>query len=95
MNNYFPWWAKPCDECSNGLLMPDCSLWCSLTMKVAKGRCEEYSYGRPKLYKKEHYEVKKQQKAVKVKVAKEKPKIINSKKPISSKKTKPGQTRLF
>lgn len=87
MVNYFPWWTKPCDTCSNSLLMPDCSLFCSLTMKTAKGECGEYSFGTPKLYKPERY---------KPKIKETTPKVVQPKQKmiISVKKTTP-QRRLF
>ena len=87
------WWAKPCNQCSNGRIMPDCSLFCSLTMRLAKGRCEEYNEGRPSIYLIEKLVQEQKQGKVKKPTTKVSPKI---KKQVVKERHKIGkQSRLF
>lgn len=86
--------------CARGLLMPDGNGWCSITMSFCYGCSDNFKPGGAKLYKKEPIQTEKQIiRSVKPKETKPKepkPKPVVTKTPVkSSKKTKPGQTRLF
>lgn len=69
------WWAKPCNQCSSGTIMPDCSLFCSLTMMVAKGKCESYNIGLPSIYLLDKLLVEKNQTKVKKTTTKKQPAV--------------------
>jgi len=44
------WRSEGCPKCLEGRRMPDGSLFCVLTMDVARGRCSEYKKGMPDIY---------------------------------------------
>jgi len=78
-------------NCSNGLLMPDGTGWCSITMEPCSGCEDSFESGKAQLYKPLPQEEVTKQKVVKVKVREVKPiPIIKSNKKIITK-----QQRLF
>lgn len=90
MNDY------PCLTCKSRLLMPDGSLWCSLTMLPTKRGivkdCSDFEYGSGQIYKIIPTKIQVPEKITKTKVKEAKPKTLPK---IKQKKTTPPQTRLF
>lgn len=85
---------QPCGKyfrCAHGLLMPDGNGWCSITMSFCHGCSDDYKPGSAKIYEIKLEKVPKEVKKIKVREIKPKP----LPKVRSSKKIKPGQTRLF
>lgn len=73
--------------------MPDCSLFCVLSMQLAKGKCERYNEGKPKIRRVESLAFGKNETKAKKSTSKVLPKV---KKQAEERKRKVGkQPRLF